>query len=77
MNPAVVLPTYNEAENIRPLIRALLDAEPTLTVVVVDDNSPDGTGRLADEIAAREPRVKVIHRMEQRGRGYADRKSVV
>jgi len=71
MNPAVVLPTYNEAENIRPLIRALLDAEPTLTVVVVDDNSPDGTGKLADDLAAREPRVKVIHRMERRGRGYA------
>lgn len=71
MNPAVVLPTYNEAENIRQIVRALLDVEPTLTVVVVDDNSPDGTGRIADELAAKEPRVRVIHRMERRGRGYA------
>ncbi len=71
MKPAVVLPTYNEAENIQPLIRALLEAEPALTVLVVDDNSPDGTGRLADEIAVKEPRVQVLHRTERRGRGYA------
>ena len=69
MKPAVVLPTYNEAENIREITTAILRVEPSATVVIVDDNSPDGTGRIADELAG--DRVRVIHRMENRGRGYA------
>ena len=69
MKPAVLLPTYNEAENIREITTAILRVEPSATVVIVDDNSPDGTGRIADELAG--DRVRVIHRMENRGRGYA------
>ena len=71
MKPAVVLPTYNEAENIREMVRAVLAADPSITALVVDDNSPDGTGRIVDEMAATDPRVRALHRTEKRGRGYA------
>ena len=71
MKPAVVLPTYNEADNIRDITDAILRVSPTITAVIVDDNSPDGTGHIADELAAESNRVRVIHRMENRGRGYA------
>lgn len=67
----VVLPTYNEAENLRPITRAILEATPDVDILVVDDNSPDGTGRLADEIAGREPRVSVLHRPGKQGLGKA------
>lgn len=67
----VVLPTYNEADNIRPICDAILASLPGATVLVVDDNSPDGTGRLADEIAASEPRVRVHHRAAKQGLGRA------
>ncbi len=70
--PAVVcLPTYNEAENVRPVLDAILAATPDVDVLVIDDNSPDGTGRIADEIAAREPRVQVLHRAGKEGLGKA------
>ena len=71
MKPAVILPTYNEAENIREVTNAILRVAPEITVVIVDDNSPDGTGGIADQLAQSSPRVRVIHRMEMRGRGYA------
>lgn len=72
MNPAVVIiPTYNERDNLEPIIAAVLAAEPRADVLVVDDNSPDGTGRLADELAARETRVRVLHRPEKQGLGRA------
>lgn len=71
MKAAVVLPTYNEAENIRAMVEAVLAADPCITALVVDDNSPDGTGRIVDEMAAGNPRVQVLHRTEKRGRGYA------
>ena len=71
MKPAVVLLTYNEADNIREITDAILRVSPTITAVIVDDDSPDGTGRIADELAAGSERVRVIHRMENRGRGYA------
>ena len=64
------LPTYDEAENIRPITQAILDAAP-VEILVIDDNSPDGTGRIADEIAAREPRVHVLHRQGKEGLGKA------
>lgn len=67
----VVLPTYNEAQNIRPICEAILANLPAATVLVVDDNSPDGTGRLADEIAAAETRVRVHHRAAKQGLGRA------
>jgi dolichol-phosphate mannosyltransferase len=66
----VCLPTYNEVENLRPILEAILAAAP-VEVLVVDDGSPDGTGRLADEIAAREPRVHVLHRARKEGLGKA------
>jgi dolichol-phosphate mannosyltransferase len=60
---AVVIPTYNEAENLSKLVSALFALPLDLSVLIVDDNSPDGTGRLADELAAAHPgRVDVIHR---------------
>lgn len=71
MPPIVVLPTYNEAENIEPMVRAVLEAAPEAHVLVVDDNSPDGTGKLADRLAAESERVHALHRYEMRGRGYA------
>ena len=71
MSPAVMLPTYNEAGNLRAIVQAILRAGPNIAVVIVDDDSPDGTGRIADELAQKEERVRVIHRMERRGRGYA------
>jgi len=70
--PALVcLPTYNEKDNLGPIVEAILAATPEVDVLVIDDNSPDGTGRLADEIAAREPRVKVLHRAGKQGLGKA------
>jgi dolichol-phosphate mannosyltransferase len=67
----VVLPTYNEAENLGPIASAILAAVPGATLLVVDDNSPDGTGRLADELAAGDPRVRVLHRAAKQGLGRA------
>jgi dolichol-phosphate mannosyltransferase len=63
----VVIPTYNEVENLRPLAERLLGLPVAVEVVCVDDDSPDGTGQLADEIAAAEPRFHVIHRTADRG----------
>ena len=67
----VVLPTYNEAENVRAIAAAILDQLPGATLLVVDDGSPDGTGRLADELAAADPRVRVRHRTAKQGLGRA------
>jgi len=68
----IVLPTYNEAENLPKMVVALLCIEPPLDVLVVDDNSPDGTGRIADGLAAEHPeRVRVLHRTEKTGLGDA------
>jgi len=67
----VIIPTYNERGNLEPLIGAILTTVPTIDVLVVDDNSPDGTGQLADALAATEPRVKVLHRAEKQGLGTA------
>ncbi len=66
----VCLPTYDERENLVPVVEAILAAAP-VEVLVVDDDSPDGTGRLADELAAREPRVHVLHRTRKQGLGKA------
>ena len=69
----VVLPTYNERENIEPIAAAMLAALPEGSLLVVDDASPDGTGELADTIAARETRVSVLHRSGKEGLGVAYR----
>ena len=67
----VVLPTYNEAENLRLIALAVLDQLPGATLLVVDDGSPDGTGGLADDLAAEDPRVRVRHRTAKQGLGRA------
>jgi len=67
----VIIPTYNERENITRLIDAVLYQDPSIDVLVIDDGSPDGTGQLADEIAAVNPRVNVIHRPSKMGLGTA------
>ena len=66
----VVLPTYNECENLPAIVPAILAAA-QVDVLVVDDNSPDGTGALADALAARDPRVRVLHRARKEGLGRA------
>jgi dolichol-phosphate mannosyltransferase len=67
----VVLPTYNEAENLPGISAAILDALPGATLLVVDDASPDGTGGIADELAMKDPRVRVRHRPGKAGLGRA------
>jgi len=67
----VSLATYNERDNLAPLVREVLEQLPAAHVLVVDDNSPDGTGRLADELAAADPRVRVLHRAGKLGLGTA------
>lgn len=71
MNEVVVMiPTYNEAENVRGIVRAVLAAAP-VDVMVIDDASPDGTGEIADELAKESPRVSVLHRSGKQGLGRA------
>jgi dolichol-phosphate mannosyltransferase len=67
----VVIPTYNERENLEPIVKRLHDALPKAHVLVVDDGSPDGTGELADTLAAADQRVQVLHRTEKAGLGAA------
>ncbi|HYW05712.1 MAG TPA: polyprenol monophosphomannose synthase [Longimicrobium sp.] len=67
----VIVPTYNERENLPRLVPSILSRDPRLEILVVDDGSPDGTGALADEIAAAERRVHVVHRAGKLGLGTA------
>jgi dolichol-phosphate mannosyltransferase len=67
----VIIPTYNERENLPNVIARVMQVPATVDILVVDDNSPDGTGRLADEIAAKHPAVHVLHRAEKEGLGRA------
>ena len=67
----VVLPTYNERDNLPDIVARLRAAVPQLSILVVDDNSPDGTGVLADAIAAVDSQVHVLHRSEKTGLGGA------
>jgi len=69
----VVVPTYNERDNIIRLAREILEQHQSLNILFVDDNSPDGTGRLADELASADPRIHVIHRPDKLGLGSAYR----
>jgi len=73
MKSIIVIPTYNEADNVGPMAEALLALDiPALEILVVDDESPDGTGRIADELAVRFPgRMNVMHRTGPRGLGRA------
>ena len=67
----IVMPTYNERENLPRMAQRLLALPAAVDLLVVDDNSPDGTGKLADELAARQPNIHVLHRPEKNGLGRA------
>ncbi|MDP9028554.1 MAG: polyprenol monophosphomannose synthase, partial [Actinomycetota bacterium] len=67
----VVLPTYNERENLAGMVQRLRNSVPDAQLLIVDDGSPDGTGELADEIAASDPAVQVVHRSSKEGLGAA------
>ncbi len=67
----VSLATYNEAGNLRPLVETIREYAPHASILVIDDNSPDGTGRIADELKASLPEIDVIHRPGKQGLGTA------
>jgi len=69
----VVVPTYNEIENLPLLVPRVLEQDPRIEILVVDDDSPDGTGKLADDLARENPRVHVLHREKKEGLGPAYR----
>lgn len=71
MTTLVCIPTYNECENIRAIVDRTLEAAPWVDILVIDDDSPDGTGTLADELALADPRVHVLHRSSKAGLGAA------
>jgi len=72
MKPVVVIPTYNERENVESMAAAVLEnLPPEGEVLFIDDNSPDGTGAIIDGLCAKEPRIHVMHRMKKEGLGRA------
>jgi dolichol-phosphate mannosyltransferase len=71
MKALVIIPTYNESENIEKIVPLVLDQDSSIHVLIVDDNSPDGTGRIADEMAKKDGRFFVIHREKKSGLGTA------
>lgn len=71
MKGLVIIPTYNERENIDRIVPMVLEQDSRLEVLVVDDASPDGTGAIVDEMASRDPRVHVLHRAGKLGLGTA------
>jgi dolichol-phosphate mannosyltransferase len=71
MKALIIVPTYNERENLEVLVRRIFDQKLPTEILVVDDNSPDGTGALADELAGAEPRIHVLHRPGKGGLGKA------
>ena len=68
---AVIIPTYNERDNVGPIIARVRSAVPGADLLVVDDNSPDGTGKIADELAAADRHIHVLHRQAKAGLGAA------
>lgn len=72
----VVIPTYNECENLPLLVPRVLEQDARIEVLIVDDSSPDGTGKIADELAEDEPRIHVLHRAEKQGLGPAYREGM-
>jgi dolichol-phosphate mannosyltransferase len=67
----VIVPTYNEFENIKLITAGIRSAAPEVDILIADDNSPDGTGRVADELASNDSHIKVLHRMAKNGLGAA------
>lgn len=71
MKAMVVIPTYDEKDNVRPMAEAVLAQDPGLELLFVDDNSPDGTGDIVEELRRTEPRIHCLHRQEKAGLGRA------
>ncbi len=71
MKALVIIPTYNELENIERIVSDVLQQDPRLQVLIVDDNSPDGTGQIADQLASKNGKVQVLHRQKKAGLGQA------
>ena len=71
MKSLVIVPTYNEADNLRELVPRILEQDPGMEILVVDDNSKDGTGALVDDLRRTEPRLHVLHRPRKLGLGTA------
>ena len=70
-NALVIIPTYNESENIAQITDAIFSLPKDFDILIVDDNSPDGTGKIADDLAAKFPSIHVLHREEKNGLGRA------
>jgi dolichol-phosphate mannosyltransferase len=71
MKTLIIIPTYNEIENLPPLLEATFSFAPDTDILIVDDNSPDGTGKLADQLHEEDPRIHVLHRAGKLGLGTA------
>ncbi len=69
--PLICMPTYNEAENLASIVEAIHERVPRVEILVIDDDSPDGTGEIADELAAADQRIHVLHRTDKAGLGPA------
>jgi dolichol-phosphate mannosyltransferase len=67
----VLMPTYNEKDNIEKISRQVIAIDPRIEILIIDDNSPDGTGQIADRLSAESPRIKVLHRADKQGLGRA------
>lgn len=70
-NTVVIIPTYNEAQNCAPMIARILEFAPDVRVLVVDDNSPDGTGEIVRRLAEKDPRISLLSRAAKQGLGKA------
>lgn len=71
MKTLVIIPTYNESENIEKIVPEILEKDPSIDVLIVDDNSPDGTGELADKMVEKNSKIFVMHREKKAGLGTA------
>lgn len=72
MSPIIILPTYNEKENLADLVQEIIELGiPGMKILIVDDNSPDGTGQIADELAIKNSNIQVLHRQKKEGLGRA------
>lgn len=71
MNLLIIIPTYNESKNIEPLVKKIFDLIPESNVLIIDDNSPDGTGSIVEKMKIKDKRISVIHRERKLGLGSA------
>jgi len=71
MNPIIVIPTFNERNNIQPLVEAIFKVASKIKILIVDDSSPDGTGQVADELSRKYGQIQVLHREKKEGLGKA------